>query len=220
MGMGRREFLKNIGAAMLGLEIDPLLATVTADDAYINKKLGILFRKPSEWGFVRVRDFGRLKDMQILGNGWNDFKEELWEDLGDPICIATRFPQDSIQNRGVFSPTVTLNITPKDDLADLGATGFEEVVRLSELGTAMILERFCVLERFAPFELSGCRFHEYRSEYLFHHEDLAAPILAELRTLKTEHRGFYYDFNWHECAAQHQTAEREYREFKKSIRLI
>ena len=69
MGIGRRNFLRLIGLALTGLTIDPLQAVITNDDLYINKKLGILFYKPTNWGFLNTKDFGKLKDDQILGNG-------------------------------------------------------------------------------------------------------------------------------------------------------
>ncbi len=220
MGIGRRAFLKHVGAALAGFSIDPWQSTVAASDVYLNRKLGILFKKPSEWGFLGVRDFGALKDKQILGNGLNDCKEEVWEDLGDPICMATKFPQQTNENRRLFSPTVSLHITPMEELAEFGAKDMDDLRQMSERGTAVLLERFRVLRRFSPYELSGCIFHEYHSEYLFQHVELEVPLMAELRSLKTEHHGFYYEFNWHECAAQHQSAGREYEAFKHSIRLI
>jgi hypothetical protein len=53
MGVGRREFLKIVGLAFTGTMIDPSLAVVTNKDVYVNKKLGILFYKPSDWEFVK-----------------------------------------------------------------------------------------------------------------------------------------------------------------------
>ena len=62
MGIGRREFLKLSSLATLGFIINPFEGVVAADNVYINKKLGVLFHKPDGWGFVRIKDFGKLKD--------------------------------------------------------------------------------------------------------------------------------------------------------------
>lgn len=220
MGIGRREFLRLCGVAVAGISVNPLQATVTAKDVYLNKKLGILFRKPSEWGFLSVKDFGKLKDEQILGNGWNEYKDELWDDLGSPICVATKYPQDGFEYRGVFSPTLTLQITPKEELEDLALQDFEEVIRQSAIGTAQFLSKFRVLTQAEPIQISGSIFYEIHAEYLFEHKELEIPVMAELKALKTEHGGFYYDFNWHQCSIQNQTADEEFEEFKRSIRLI
>jgi threonyl-tRNA synthetase len=46
------------------------------------------------------------------------------------------------------------------------------------------------------------------------------PLKVELKVLKAEHNGFYYDFNCHQSKAQNQLASIEFEEFKKSIKLI
>ena len=89
MGLGRRRFIKLANTALIGLTVDPFKSVITNNDFYVNKKMGIIFEKPSNWVYLNVMDFEDIKENQILGNGWNDKKEELWEELGDPICYIT-----------------------------------------------------------------------------------------------------------------------------------
>ncbi|MEJ7739620.1 MAG: hypothetical protein WKF97_19520 [Chitinophagaceae bacterium] len=220
MGIGRREFLRLTSLAIGGVAVDPLQAVVTTNNVYINKKIGILFHKPSPWGFINVKDFGKLKDSQILGNGWNEIKEEVWEDLGDPVCIATKYYQDRPEYKGLFSPTITLNITPKSELEDLGYESFEELMEMSAYGTSQLLEEFKIIKSYDPYFICGCKFYEYDAEYLFQHIEIDKPLKVELKVLKAEHNGFYYDFNCHQSSAQNQIAHNEFEMFKKSIKLI
>lgn len=220
MGIGRREFLRLTSLALGGLIVNPLQAVVTADNVYINKKLGILFHKPASWGFVSVKDFGKLKDAQILGNGWEESKDEVWQDLGDPICIVTKYYQDEPGLKGIFSPTITLNITPRSELEDIEVGSFEELIIMSEHGAAQILKDFTVIKRHEPYLISGCRFYEFDAEYMFEHIEIEKPLKVELKVLKAEHNGFYYDFNLHQSSAQGQIAHREFEAFKRSIQLI
>ena len=219
MGIGRREFLRITGLAFAGTMIDPYLAVATNNDTYVNKKLGIIFNKPSNWGFIKVTDFGKLKDKQILGNGLDDIKDEVWEDLGYPICVATKYYEDLPENEGVFSPTITLNITPKEKLDELGHTTFEDVMQASAVTTSQLLEDFTIIKK-RSILISGVRFYEFEASYLFEHIDLANPLRVELTVLKAEHNGFYYDFNFHQSSIQNQTANIEYQKFKQSIKLI
>ncbi len=220
MGIGRREFLRLTSLALAGLAIDPLKAVVTNENAYVNKKLGVLFHKPSDWGFVAVKDFGKLKNDQIIGEGLGMSADEIWEELGDPICIATKYFQDDPKWKGVFSPTITLHITPKEELAEIGAHTMEEVLELSEIGTSAILKGFRRLKRYEPYLISDVTFHEFDAEYFFEHVDIQGPLKVELKVFKAEHNGFYYDFNCHQSKAQNQIAHREFENFKQSIRLI
>lgn len=220
MGIGRLEFLRLSGLALAGLTIDPLNAVAIQDNVYINKKLGILFYKPADWGFISVKDFGKLKSEQIIGQGLDESQEEIWEELGDPICIATKYYDDKPEHKGVFSPTIVLNITPKEELAYLGYETFEELMLLTEIGVTSILKDFRVLKRHEPYFINNCKFYEYDAEYLFEHIELDAPLKVELKALKAEHNGFYYDFNLHQSKAQNQLADLEFEAFKKNIYLI
>ncbi len=220
MGIGRREFLRLTGIALAGLDIDPLKAVAVNGNVYVNKKLGILFHKPQDWGFVAIKEFGRIKSAQIIGEGLDETPEEIWEELGDPICIATKYYQDKPAYKGLFSPTITLNITPKEELSYLGYETFEELIDMSADGISTILKQFRVTKKNAPYYVSNCLFYEYEAEYMFEHVEIAEPLKVELRVLKAEHNGFYYDFNCHQSKAQNQFADEEFDEFKKTIRLI
>lgn len=206
--------------ALVGLTIDPLRAVAVNDSVYVNKKLGILFHKPQDWGFVAVKDFGKIRNDQIIGEGLEDTAEEIWEELGDPICIATKFYQDRPEYKGIFSPTITLNITPKEELEDLGFETFEQLMEMSAYGTSMILKDFQVTKEHDPYLISNSKFYEYDAEYLFEHTEISEPLKVELKVLKTEHNGFYYDFNCHQSKTQKQFADKEFEEFKKTIKLI
>ena len=223
MGIGRREFLRLTGLALAGLFTDPLNAVATNGNAYVNKKLGILFQKPQNWGFIAVKDFGKLKEGQVIGEGFDITADEIWKELGDPICIATKYWQDKKEYKGVFSPTITLHITPKEEIEEdenLGYKSFEELMELSELGTSKILKEYQVIKRYEPYLLSNSRFFEYDAEYLFEHIDLREPLKVELKVFKAEHNGLYYDFNCHQSKDQNQCADREFEHFKTTIALI
>lgn len=219
MGIGRREFLKLTRFALLGVLVDPLKAVAVNDNVYINKKLGILFNKPQGWGFVSVKDFGKIKSEQVIGH-FELTAEEIWAELGDPICIATKYYQNKPEYKGVFSPTITLNITPKEELEDLDFETFEELIELSGYGTSIVLKDFKVIKKYEPYLISNYKFYEYDAEYLFEHIEISEPLKVELKVLKTVHNGFYYDFNCHQSKSQKQVADKEFEEFKRTIKLI
>ncbi len=220
MGLGRREFLRLTSIALAGLAIDPLKAVAVNDNVYVNKKLGIIFHKPQDWGFVAIKDFGKIKNEQIFGEGLDLSKDEILEDLGDPICIVTKYHQDRPEYKGLFSPTITLNITPKEELEDLGYETFEELMGMSEYGVSHLLKDFKVVKRYDPVMISNCKFYEYDAEYLFEHIEIDKPLKVELKVLKAEHNGFYYDFNCHQSKTQNQIADSEFEKFKRTIKLI
>lgn len=220
MGIGRRLFIKLTSLAVAGLSIDPLQAVVTNDNLYLNRQLGLLFYKPNAWGFIKVKNFEKLRNEQILGNGFDEIRDEVWEEIGSPIIVITKYFEDKPEYRGVFSPTITLNITPKEELEEFQIESMEEQIALSAQGTAMILKDYKIVKEYEPYTLSGCKFYEFDTTYLFEHIELDKPVRVELKVLKTEHNGFYYDFNMHQSTEQKQIASREFEEFKNSLRLI
>ena len=220
MGIGRREFLRLTSIALTGLAIDPLKAVAINDNIYINKKLGILFEKPKDWGFIAVKDFGKIKSEQIIGHGLEETADEIWEELGDPVCIATKYYQDKPEYKGVFSPTITLNITPKHELEYLGYETFEELMEMSDVGVSRLLKDFKVVKYYDPIILNNVKFYESDAEYYFEHIEIDEPLKVELKVLKAEHNGFYYDFNCHQSKTQNQVADKEFEDFKWTIKLI
>ena len=220
MGLGRRNFLKLTSIALAGFAVDPLNAVAVNNDIYVNKKLGILFSKPKNWGFVAVKEFGRLKNEQIIGTGLDEDQEQIWKELGDPICVATKYYEDKPEYKGIFSPTITLDITPKEELIEIGLNDMAQIMEISEIGVSMILKDFEVIKIYEPYVISNCQFYEYDATYLFEHIELKDAIPVELKVLKTEHNGFYYDFNCHQSKAVNQLADKEFELFKKSIKLI
>ncbi|KOP35891.1 hypothetical protein DBB36_19020 [Flavobacterium sp. WLB] len=220
MGIGRRNFLKFTSLALTGVVINPLQSVIINDDVYVNKKLGILFYKPIGWGYVDIKDFGKIRDSQILANGWENEKDEVYEDLGEPICIITKYYQDKPEYKGKFSPTITLNITHKSELQDCEYESFEKLMEFSLAGTSNLLNGFNVTRKYEPYEISGCKFYEYDAEYMFEHVELDKPLKVELKVIKAEHNDYYYDFNCHQSSEQNQIADLEFENFKKSIKLI
>lgn len=220
MGLGRREFLRLTSIALTGLTIDPLKAVAINDNVYVNKKLGILFHKPRDWGFIAVKDFGKIKSKQVIGAGLDETSEEIWKELGGPICIITKYYNDKPEYKGLFSPTITLNITPKKELEDFGYETFEELIEMSAIGISKILKDFRIIKTYPPYYINDCKFYEFDTEYMFEHIEINKPLKVELKVLKAEHNDFYYDFNFHQSKTQKQFADHEFEEFKNTIRLI
>lgn len=140
--------------------------------------------------------------------------------MGDPICFVTKYYPDTPESKGIFSPTITLNITPKTELEYLGFESFKEVMEMSALGVSLVFKDFSIVKKYEPYFISNCMFYEFDATYLFEHIDISEPLPVELKVLKAEHNGFYYDFNCHQSSAQQQTAGREFEAFKKTIKLI
>ena len=66
MGIGRREFIRVFGASLAALAAAPADAVSLVDDFYLNRKLGLGFRRPDGWSFADVQKMGSVKKGQLL----------------------------------------------------------------------------------------------------------------------------------------------------------
>ena len=221
MGIGRRSFIKLMTAALAGASVDPLQAVVIHEDWYVNKKLGVIFRKPANWHFIAVKDFGRLKEEQILAEDYDDWKNDIYESLGDPVCVITKYGIDDPKYKGVFSPTIVVNITPKQEVLGIwGNETFEDVIEISKETTAQILQDFRVEKSYGQINLCNCISYEFDAKYTFNHLEMDEPVEVELKVIKVDHGQFFYDFSMHQSLAANQPAESEFLAFKESIEMV
>lgn len=220
MGIGRTNFLRLARLALAEVHAGTLKAVGINKNAYVNRKLGILFQKPEGWQYVYVHDFGELKKRQKLSNRTKLSDDEIWEEMGDHICVITKYAPDKPEFHGIFSPTITVSATPEPEMFDRGIYGIQHLNELSADGTAKILKKFKRLKTYPVYTVSEVEFHEFDAEYLFEHVELERPLLVQLKTIRALSNGIYYDFNFHQSNQAQQTAEKEFADFKVSIRLL
>lgn len=219
MGVGRRQFLNLMSIALAGVVLDPTKVFQVNGDHYVNRKLGILFEKPHGWGYVAHADFGELKEKQIFYN--EEFiEDDVWEALESSACIVTKYHQDDPDTKGIFSPTIQIDVHHKSEFDDLEYDSFEEFIELAGQGTATFLRDFTILDQRKVYEQDGNTFYEYYATYTFEHVELEKPLQVDLNLLAIEHNNFYYFLNFHDCPEQYQVAKEEFEQFKKGIRLI
>lgn len=179
-----------------------------------------MFHKPTGWGYIHVKDFGKLKDEQILGNGMDEHKEAVYEEQEDPICLITKYHEDLPEYDGLFSPTITVHVSHLNEFELLVYGGFEGLMEATKLRAAELLTDFKVVKEYEPYTIEGSEFYEYDATYLFEHTDLNEPLPVELKVLKARQGDLFYDFNCHQSIAAEQVAKTEFQKFKGSIKLI
>lgn len=214
MGLGRAAFM--ITAEQLLQEQISYSdhAYLDRDDFYLNNRIGVLFHKPKSWSLVSNGQFADARAGQILANGWDEDKELIFSLLGDPFCVLTKYdPTDpSLYKR--FSPTIAVKATPRKDFEE---KNLEQIIRKSEYSTRQILRKFKVVKRYEPYAMSGCTFYEFDCTYLFEHVNLEKPVLADLKSIKTESNGLVFDFNFTRSITCNESEDEALERFKSSI---
>lgn len=219
MGIGRREFLRLTSLALTGLTLDPHKSIAINRNYYVNKKHGIILKKPDGWDFIAVRDYGRLADEQILPKNEAFTKEEILDIVGEPAFVITKYYQDTPEFKGKFSPTISAFIHHKSEI-DFGYDSFENIIRLSGIGTGEILKDYIETAVEGPFSISNCKTYIRRATYSFEHVDLIGSIKTNLTVVMIEHNDFFYFINMHDSDQVNENASTEFESCTKKIRLI
>lgn len=204
MGIGRRKFLKLFGASLAVLATQPSQAVAVQDDLYINRKLGMAFRKPYGWHFADVKEMGEIARGQRLDIDGLDM-DELFGDEDD-LPLVTVIQKAPSATTAEFTPGINFYLQKREGLAflveamqHLGATvppvdnAAEEVRCLSRT-----LPEFQVLSEPTEVHISDCPAAHYSIAFEFRHQNLEKPVRVRQRTvsiiqLPAWHRVYMYD---------------------------
>ena len=164
-----------MSAALVGLTINPLKAIAINSDNYVNKKFGIILTKPKNWDFVSIKDFGKLKKDQILSDDFEPNKDDVWQELGDPILVIAKYGLDKPEFKDKFSPAITVFINHKSEIIDLYEDeyingDFEKIVDMIAFGSEKLFKDYTTIKNISPYELSKC--NGFDSEWTWRFESI------------------------------------------------
>ena len=224
MGIGRRKFFEYISAALVGLTIHPLKAIAINSDNYVNKKFGILLTKPSNWDFVSIKNFGKLKKDQLLSDEFEPNKGEVWEELGDPILVIAKYGLDKPEHNDKFSPAITVFISNKNDILEFCKdedieADFEEIVRMVDDGSERIFKDYTTLRESTPYNLSETKGFDSEWTWTFESIEHKKSFRCKTWTIIVEKGDFIYSFNMIDSEEAGEVEEKNFKEFVKTIRI-
>lgn len=224
MGIGRKKFLEFMSAALVGLTINPLKIIAINSDNYVNKKFGIILTKPKNWDFVSIKDFGKLKKDQLLSDEFEPNKEDVWEELGDPVLVIAKYGLDKPKFKDNFSPAITVFINHKSEVIELYEDGnvngdFEEIVGMIAFGSKKLFKDYTTIKAISPYELSEC--NGFESEWTFTFESIEHKRSWECKTwsIIIEKGEYIYSFNMIDSEQAVEIEKQNFQEFVKSIRI-
>ncbi len=222
MGIGRREFLRIFGATLVALAIPPTLAVAVLDDLYINRKLGLAFRRPAGWHFSDVQQMGEMLSGQILDLEDAGLVQKIKELTALPLVTLSQEPLTHALRH--FTPGVNMYVdrsVPED-------TESEAQTVLSPLESfewdmkyqGKILKHFEVLSPLVATTVSECEAYEYSSAFLFEHANLAAPVRVRMRSVLIVQEPAWYTLRLHDSPYLGAQSTFDYSEFINSIWIV
>ena len=225
MGIGRRNFLKYLSIAMVGFKINPLQAIAINSDYYINKQFGFLLTKPKGWDFVSVKDFGKLKTDQTLAEEFEANKDEVWEELGDPVLVIAKYGLDKPEYNDKFSSAITVFINHKNDIIELYEDedingDFEKIVGMIAFGSERLFKDYKTTKNITPYVLSDCSGFESVWTCTFESSEHQKSWHCQTWTIIIEKGDYIYSFNMIDSEQAGEIEEKIFKEFVSAIKII
>lgn len=225
MGLGRRKFLEYVGIALAGLTLDPLQSIAINADYYVNKKFGFLLTKPKGWDFVSFTDFGKLKTDQSLSEEFEPNKDEVWEELGDPVLVIAKYGLNEPKYKDKFSPAITVFINHKNDIIEFYEDDniqgdFEKIVGMVAYGSGRLFKDYETIKNITPYTLSDCRGFDSEWTWTFESVEHKKSYKCKTWSIMVEKGDYIYSFNMIDSEQADEIEERTFRQFVESIKII
>ena len=214
MGIGRREFLKFTSLALAGALIDPGQLIFANGDYYVNKELGLGFRKPKVWEFEALSGFPYLDRRQILSNLDEDESQALIEDHMDTLVAAMTKYSDAI---GKFGPCITIyrNFVDykihKSDMVGMAEEWMQDM--------SLALRDYEYIDLPKNIMVSNCKAMRLKGRYIFEQIRIK-PTLIEDEIIGIEHQDSFYTIHLYDSPHTGEVAHKEFDIFKRSLHLI
>ena len=208
MGIGRRAFLKFLGAAAGATALSPGDAVQILDCHYVNRKLGLAFRAPSGWSFANVKAMGRVMEGQINATE-DEIAKQVLADEPLPVVTLTR---EVLGSKDQFTPGITIyldRLTEDWDERSWAQTDIQLTQRLCE--------NFELLSGVREFELSQCEAFDNSAKALFKHERIE-PTMVRMRNVLVNHHPCFYTIRMFD--SPYANDEFRYDEFLSGLKLL
>ena len=224
MGIGRRQFVKLMGIALAGLSVDPLKAVAINSDSYVNKKFGFLLVKPKGWDFVSVKDFGELKADQLLSEEFEPDKNEVWQQLGDPVILIAKYALDKPGYDSKFSPAISVFITHKKEIQEIFEEDenqdLESLVYVTDMATQRIVKDYKSVKEIQPFELSKCDGFDSLWTWTFESIKHKKSLTCQTWSIMIEKGDYLYSFNMIDSKQVGENEIETFKEFVSTIKIV
>lgn len=219
MGIGRRAFLEIFGAGIAALTLNPSSAIALVGEHYINRRLGIAFRKPQGWSFGDMLEMEEVKAGHLLDLDDPVLARELVDSTELPILCITKDVLSAKSRR--FTPGVNVYLEhfgPPDPgcIRDSPL----ELLRGEVAWVGTVLKNFEVIRDPTPVRISDCDAAASTATFTFEHQNLSQPVPVQLRTLAIDQGSAVYTIRMYDAPLMGPEMTFDYDAFVRSIKLV
>lgn len=209
------------GSALASLAVTRSSAVLIRDEDYINRKLGIAFRKPDGWVFSDVLKMGEIAKGQLLKLNDPELLEEFAPDRSLPVLTISRELLSAQATR--FTPGINIFLTRLS--SELKQSGFElqapfESVTDDIESNQLLLSEFEITTHPKSCLLSECDAADYTATFLFEHANLARPVPVRMRTVCIHQDPAFYTIRMYDAPKNRSADTVDYEQFLQNVRMV
>ncbi len=188
---------------------------------YRNNLFKIEFEIPPKWHILSMAKYREEGLKQIVNESFESIKSDILDFLGPPSLVLTKYDVDSEEHDGIVTPTISLNIIPKENhLEDVTLQEYAEYLSEGDGdGEERMVKEFSITNKGNIYYKDGYEFIQYDTRYLFEYSKLTDGIMVELAFLYTDYNDFFLEFGMTGCKAQGNSEKHTFDRFINSIKL-
>ena len=209
-----RAILKFTKLAIGGTLVKPSEMFLLKGDYYVNRKLGLAFKKPKEWEFEALTGFPDFERGQIFQNLEKEQQKEYLEyHLETLVVVISKYSSEELR----FSPGITIHRNSEEY-----QTYSEKIVEMIHdyiSASQTTLKDYTCYETPEEIRLLNCKAIRFKSRYVFEHEK-TKPTLIDDEFIGIEHRDSFYSIHLCDSPYVGEVAQNEFRMFLSSLHLI
>lgn len=185
MGIGRRDFLKVFGATIAAYAAGPLEPVVLGGEYYINRSLGLAFRRPPGWSYISIKEFPKLKHDQVIED--NLISEMLLSGPDPYVALSRPNPNRPDELRA------SMTAFAEDFFFEEGES-LSEVPIIIARAMELVLEDYELIGQSRIVSVSGTKSIEYYSRFRYVTPEFSA--LARQRSVVGVRGGAIFTLNF------------------------
>ena len=188
---------------------------------YKNNLFNIEFDIPSKWHVLTMAKFREEGLKQIVNESFESIKSDILDFLGAPTLVLTKYDVNSEEHDGIVTPTISLNIIPKENhLEDVTLQEYAEYLSEGDgEGEERMVKEFSITKKGNIYYKDGYEFIQYDTRYLFQTSKLTDGIMVEMAVLYADYNDFFLDFSMTGCKEQGNSEKHTFDRFINSIKL-
>lgn len=151
-------------------------------------------------------------------------KDELWEEMGDPVLVIAKYGTGKKDFDDKFSPAISVFVNHKNEVInedeDMALYDFEDIAGMISYASSRILKDYTIKKDITPYPVSNCNAYESKWDWTFESIEHKKKWKCSTWTILVEKGDYIYSFNMTDSEEASELAGDTFRAFVDTIKIV